>query len=246
MFLEPDVADAYAARPAYPPELFALLQELADPVCGAVLDAGTGTGDLARPLARLFDRVDAIDPSAAMVDAGRSAPGGDATNLRWIVGSAETAPLAPPYGLVVAGQSLAWMEWSIVLPRFGAASSARAHVAIVERTWDDAPWRGALKAVIARWSTNREFRPYDVVEEVTRRGLFRTLGSRTLLGAHVDMTPDRFLDALHSQNGLARSALGPDRSAAFDAEVRTAVSPFQRGGRLPVPAGASVTWGVAT
>jgi trans-aconitate methyltransferase len=246
MFFEEDVAAAYAARPPYPTALFDLLQELADPQCGVVLDAGTGTGDLARPMASRFERVDALDPSAAMIEAGRREPGGSASNLRWILGSAETGPLGGPYGLVVAGQSLAWMEWSVVLPRWKEASTTRAWVAIVERTWEDVPWRAALKPIISQYSRNREFRPYDLVEELSLRGLFRVLGSRTVSGEHVDMTPTRLLDGLHSQNGLARSSLGSSTSTAFDREVVAALSPFLRDGLLSVPAGASVTWGVAT
>ena len=33
----------------------------------------------------------------------------------------ETAPLDPPYVLAVAGESLHWMEWSVVLPRLAEA-----------------------------------------------------------------------------------------------------------------------------
>ena len=110
MFLEPDVARSYAARPPYPAELIDVLGGLSESDCPCVLDAGAGTGDIARPLARRLLRVDAVDPSLAMIDEGRRSEGGDAPNLRWILGGAETAPLEPPYGLVVAGQSLAWME----------------------------------------------------------------------------------------------------------------------------------------
>jgi trans-aconitate methyltransferase len=63
-------------------------------------------------------RVDAVDPSAGMLDRGRSLPGGDAPNLAWIHGTAEAAPLRGPYALIVAGASLHWMAWDVVVPRF--------------------------------------------------------------------------------------------------------------------------------
>jgi 2-polyprenyl-3-methyl-5-hydroxy-6-metoxy-1,4-benzoquinol methylase len=67
-----------------------------------VLDIGTGTGAVARPLAPLVERVHAVDWSAAMIEEGRQLPGGDHPNLIWSVGPAETVALAPPYGLVTA------------------------------------------------------------------------------------------------------------------------------------------------
>jgi SAM-dependent methyltransferase len=242
VFRDPSVVASYASRPAYPAALFDLLVGLADPACPFVLDAGTGTGDLARPLARRFARVDAIDPSAAMIEAGRHGEGGDAPNLRWITAAAESAPLDPPYGLMVAGQSLAWMEWSIVLPRWRSALSTRAFVAIVERTWDSAPWRPALTPVIARYSTNREYRPYDLLNELSTRNLYRVVGRQVLPGG-VTADVERVIDALHSQNGLARCALGEARSRAFDDEVRGLLAPFVEDERIVIPAGAEVTWG---
>src|SRR5262245_16701247 len=242
MFQDEDVCRAYRARPPYPAALFDLLEELTDPPCRVVLDAGAGPGDIARGLAPRFARVDAVEPSRAMIEEGRRREGGDAGNLRWIEGPAETAALDPPYGLVVAGQSLAWMEWSVVLPRWRESMTTRAWVVIVERTWDEAPWRPALGRIIAEFSTNRDYRPYDLFEELSSRGLFELRGRRVVPG-EVASDVDHVIEGLHSQNGLARFALGVERTSEFDAAVRAALAPFARHGRLSVPAGAFVTWG---
>jgi SAM-dependent methyltransferase len=242
MFLEPEVARAYAARPPYPEDLFDVLSNLVDPDCRRVLDVGAGPGDLARPLAARMSRVDAVDPSAAMIEEGRSLKGGDSRNLRWVHGAAETASLDPPYGLVVAGQSLAWMDWPVVFERWRSALSERGCVATVERTWDEAPWRPALTPLIAAYSANRDYRPFDLLGELARRGLYRVQGTATVPG-EIEASVERIVEALHSQNGLARHALGEARCAEFDARVRAALDPFAAGGRLHVPAGAVVTWG---
>lgn len=83
-----------------------------------MLDAGAGSGALARRMVSLAERVDAVDPSVAMIDAGRRSPGGDDGRIRWIVGRAEDAHLSPPYGLITCGASLHWMDLGVVLPRF--------------------------------------------------------------------------------------------------------------------------------
>lgn len=67
VFQDESVVQAYRYRPQYPAATFELLVELLPAGCRprAVLDAGCGTGFVARPLARLVDRVDAVDFSAA-------------------------------------------------------------------------------------------------------------------------------------------------------------------------------------
>jgi SAM-dependent methyltransferase len=95
-FTHPGVAMAYRHRPPYPGEVFDVLDRLITDRPQTVLDLGAGEGALARPLARRVDHVDAVDISAAMVAAGRQRPGGQAPNLRWIVGAAETAKLDGP------------------------------------------------------------------------------------------------------------------------------------------------------
>lgn len=106
VFGHPGVADAYQYRPPYPDEVFDLLERLITDRPRTVLDIGAGEGALARPLAPRVDHIDALDLSAAMVDAGRRRPGGRRSNLRWIVGAAETADLGGPYALVTAGAAL--------------------------------------------------------------------------------------------------------------------------------------------
>jgi SAM-dependent methyltransferase len=59
------VADRYHLWPPYPAASFDVLASLSDPDVRSALDAGCGPGDLARPLARVMERVDAVDRSAA-------------------------------------------------------------------------------------------------------------------------------------------------------------------------------------
>src|SRR5690242_19367942 len=122
IFQDTSVVAAYQHRPPYPAQTFEILAGLIPPTTSprAVLDAGCGTGFVARPLARYVDRVDAADISAAMIAAGRSLPGGDDPRLRWFCGAIESVAVEPPYALIVAAASLHWMEWEIALPRFAA------------------------------------------------------------------------------------------------------------------------------
>jgi SAM-dependent methyltransferase len=62
----------------YPAEVFTVLRGLITDAAPAVLDVGCGTGDIARRLSPLVERVDAVDVSAAMIEHGRRQAGGDA------------------------------------------------------------------------------------------------------------------------------------------------------------------------
>jgi SAM-dependent methyltransferase len=63
-FKDPDVIAAYPSRPPYARAAIEFLSELITDRPRRVLDIGCGTGDIARRLAPLVDRVDAVDFSA--------------------------------------------------------------------------------------------------------------------------------------------------------------------------------------
>src|SRR5215213_2953896 len=162
-FQDPAIVAAYHYRPPYPPETFAILAGLVRDEPRAVLDLGCGTGDVARPLAPLVARLDAVDISPAMIAKGRTLPGGDHPHLRWLTGRAEDAPLDPPYALVTAGESIHWMDWAVVLPRLHSMLTPRGYLALVGRSEQPPPWREDLLAIIQRYSTNRDYRPYNII-----------------------------------------------------------------------------------
>ena len=186
-----------------------------------VLDVGCGTGDLARRLAPLVEHVDAVDFSAAMLEQGRRLAGGDAPDLRWTLGAIENVPLAGPYALVTAGESLHWMEWEVALPRLAAALSPRGVLAIVERGWDGPPahWERVLP-IIQCYSPVRDFQPYNLVDELVQRRLFEPRGEQRLGPEPWWPTVEEYLEARHSQRGLSRTHMGPAAAAAFDSDTR--------------------------
>ncbi len=135
-FQDQSVAAAYPNRPPYPAEVFTVLRGLITDAPRTVLDVGCGTGDIARRLGPLVERVDAVDVSAAMIARGRREAGGDASNLRWVRSSVEEAALAPPYALITAGESLHWFAWDVVFRRFAEVLSPHGALAIIDRDWD--------------------------------------------------------------------------------------------------------------
>jgi SAM-dependent methyltransferase len=253
-FGDQGIADAYPHRPPYPPEAIELLADLVTGPTRTVLDVGCGTGDLARRLVPYVDRVDAVDASAAMLAKGRQLPGGDHPRLSWQHAPVETAVLTPPYGLVTAGESLHWMEWAVVLPRFGQALTPGGVLAVVERDWDGPPTLAArLRPIFARYGAARDFQRLDLVAEIERRGLFARVGERRCGPRAWRPTVPEYLECRHSQCGFSRAHLDPGASAAFDEAVRDTLEDLVRAGeirrtgeRLELAVEARVVWGTCS
>jgi SAM-dependent methyltransferase len=246
-FGDPDVAASYRYRPTYPPAVFDHLLGLIADEPRTVLDLGCGTGFLARPLAPLVDRVDAVDISEAMIAEGRRLPGGDHPHLRWIVGRAEIVPLHPPYSLVTAGDSLHWMDWEVVLPRLADVLAPTGSLAILSVDGrvapDDSGFQDGLVAIIRRFSTYLDWRPdFDLVATLERRGLFRRRGHMTTAATSFRQTVDEYVESFHARASLSWERLAPEAAAAFDATLRRLV--LERGGpTVELAVQATINWG---
>lgn len=246
-FKDRDVAASYRHRPPYPPQAFDILAELITDEPRAVLDLGCGTGFVARPLAPLVDRVDAIDVSAMMIEAGKRLPGGDHARLTWIVGRAEDVALRPPYALVTAGDSLHWMDWDVVLPRLANALSLTGALVILsvdgKVTTEDQVFHQGVLDLIRRYTTFNDWRPdFDLVAELERRGLFREQGRAETEAVPFRQSVDEYVESFHARASLSWERMDPDDAAAFDAALRQLV--LQRvGDAVEHAVRATIVWG---
>jgi SAM-dependent methyltransferase len=220
VFADDDVAALYRYRAPYPQGVFAILERLVV-APRVVLDAGTGTGALARRFPPSIERIDAVDPSAAMIARGRSLPGGDDTRIRWIEGRAETAPLSPPYGLITVGASLHWMQADVVLPRFRDALAPGARLAIVDtETTHSGAWRTEMLDIIRRYSPlEHHLETHEMVLEAVQQGVLVLEGEERTQPEPFDQSVDDYLRLLGSTSTLSRVTLGP-RAMEFDTECR--------------------------
>lgn len=219
VFADDEVARLYRHRPPYPDAVFAILRRLlVEPL--TVLDAGTGAGALARRMISFAKRIDAVDPSVAMIDAGRRLPGGGDPRIRWLAGRAEDAQLSPPYGLITCGASLHWMDLDVVLPRFRDALAPGSMVAVVDTENAHGPYRDEVLTVIRKYSEiEHHTETKDLVGDLRRAGRFHVDGEERTSPEPYDQSVGDYIEYLHSTSTLARVHLG-DRSSAFDAEIR--------------------------
>src|SRR5262249_7231174 len=220
-FQEPGVANAYQYRPSYSRETFTFLASLILDAPRTVLDIGCGTGFIARYLVEQVDRVDALDVSHAMITEGRRLPNGAHPQLRWLIGRAEDAPLSPPYALISAADSLHWMEWGIVMPRFARMLTPRGTLAILQNGQVALPWDAELLPLIQKYSIyGKQYQSIDLVAELEQRGLFHKHGAIQTTPVPFHQSLDAYIESFHGRASLARERIGDAAAAAFDNELR--------------------------
>ena len=236
------VAD-YHLRTPYPAALGGFLRDLMMPSGGTAIDLGCGTGELARIIARYAKRVDAVDVSAPMLERARAMTTAESNPIRWIHSRSEEVDLDGPYALAIAGDSLHWMNWEIVLPRLAHALAPNAPLAVITAAVET-PWSAALGEVIPKYSVIKDFTRFVLAEELDARGLLRVVGTTTVRPEPFERTVDQYVDALHATAGLARDRMAPSDVPAFDEAVRRLVQPFAQEGVLRLMASAEVAWGI--
>ena len=118
-------ADYARHRPTYPAELFTFLA-LSCPDKRLAADVGSGNGQAAIELARFFDAVLAVEPSAEQL--ARAVPH---ERVRYVKGPAESLPLDDASaGLIAAGQAAHWFSLGPFYEEARRIASPQARIAL--------------------------------------------------------------------------------------------------------------------
>jgi ubiquinone/menaquinone biosynthesis C-methylase UbiE len=243
-FEDQSVVDRYHLRLTYPPELFDLLGTLIVDEPRVVLDVGCGTGNIARPLAEYVDRIDAVDRSLPMLERARTLPGGDSPKIRWLHGRAEDiVETEPPYALITAGESLHWMDWGIVLPRWSREISPHAMLAIAYVVDQPTPWSEGAQQIVQRFSTNPTYTPYNWIDELATYHLFEPLGEQKTAPVSVQQSVEEYIAAHHARSSLSLEAMSAEHALRFDVEMQALLMPFAPEDLLTLTVVGGITWG---
>lgn len=248
IFQEASVVAAYPQRPPYPAATFAVLAELIDRSVTPcrILDAGCGTGQMTVGLLPYADHIDAVDISAAMIEAGKRMPYGADPKLIWIVGGIEQVVLQPSYALIVAAASLHWMPWAVTLPRFASLLRPTGYLALVETRIQPNAWDEESIPIIAHYSMNQDFQPYNmltIAHDLQAQGLFQQVGVREIAPIRFRQPVAQWIEAFHATNGFSRERMGADRAAAFDQEIRQLIDQYCPTGEVEQWIGARIIYG---
>jgi trans-aconitate methyltransferase len=243
-FKDLSIVEAYPHRPPYPTEVFDILAGLIIAQPRNVLDVGCGIGYIARHLVERVERLDAVDFSRHMIEQGKRLPNGDNPRLRWLYGAVEDVVLDPPYGLITAGESLHWMDWNIVLPRFTEVLLPGGYLAIVGHDTQPESWFDTLREIIPHYSTNKDFhQDFDMIEALVQHGLFNKVGEKTTAPVPFVQSIDDYIESFHSRNGFSRERMEPTQAEAFDREARKILLRTHSDGIMSMQVVANIVWG---
>ena len=242
-FKNQQVVDAYRYRPPYPQEVFSILASHIVDEPRTVLDVGSGSGDIARPLTEFVERVDAVDFSQNMIDRGKQLPNGNSPHLHWIFGKVEEAPLTPPYALITAGSSIHWPDWSIAFPRFRSMLTPSGSLALIYRRTLPMPWDAEVRKLQTQFSDRPGHRGSNAVQELETRGYFQRLGEKETAPISFEQSLDDFIEGLHSRSSFSRERMGGQKATDLDQQVRAILQQYHPDGVLPFQVVARVTWG---
>jgi FkbM family methyltransferase len=147
-------------RSGYPASFFEhLIKSFDMDKTSRVLDLGTGTGQIAIPMAAHVKEVVAIDPEPEMLDeARRQAEQKHVTNITWLQSRAEDiSSELGTFKATTMGASFHWMEQDKVLEKVYALTEEGGGVAIVANVSTVVNNKGgdAWKDIV--WKTIREF-----------------------------------------------------------------------------------------
>jgi len=221
-------AEYYARyRPGYPPELIAQLAAAAGlDGTGRLLDLGTGTGQLAVPLAAHVEEVVAVDVEEEMLAQLPS-------TIRKVHGRAEDVDESwGSFRLVTIGRAFHWMDGPRVMERLARVTRqlalvgdsheySEAQTTVLEITRELLGERPKMKQPTVRYDDALAQSPFDDV---------------TLISVEVERTwtIEQLIGLAYSTSYASLQRIG-DRREEFERTMRERLKPFYRE-RVPVDA----------
>lgn len=231
-FRAADVAERYVHRPPYAEQVYETILEAA-PGLTRLLDLGCGEGKIARPMARHFGQVVAVDPSAAMIERGQGLENGTAPNIAWITSTAEDAALQGLFDVVTFASSIHWMEPKVLFPKLRRHLQPDHLLAFVsgDEAWEP-PWANDWQDFLKVWvprMTGRALNSADWRGSRTRHlDHVDVLSTHAFVSSPVRQTVDGFILCQQSRDTFALRKLGAER-AGFERELSSLLTPHADG-----------------
>jgi ubiquinone/menaquinone biosynthesis C-methylase UbiE len=240
-------AEYYARfRPAYPQQLFDdIVQRFSLDTHGVLLDLGCGTGEMALPLARYFEKTFAWDPDPDMIRFGRQkAQDAGIDSIAFEQKSShDLDTLTDTLRLVAMGQSFHWMDKPVVLRQLYDKLQSGGGVVIVNGGGiDKTPQNdltskkdAAVKEIVTRYlgPKRRAGNTFFVPPKEHYIDLLAQAGFQDVTETFYEYETTRSIDEivgnLFSLSWASKAQFG-DKAEEFDAEVRAALQKLSPSG----------------
>ena len=213
------MAEAYAARPAYPDALVSRLSELAGAAPAHVLDIGAGIGHLSVPLAALGQRVSAVEPAHAMLEQLHLRAREHRAAISSVHATAEALPLPDAsVDLAVIADALHFLDAHLTGRELARVLRPRAALAIVQVELGASPFMQALSELM-RASAPR--RPKRVDGAMTQLATLAGVKLSLLeCYEHREQVPLAQVELILGSISFIGPAMNPERFEALCAGLR--------------------------
>ena len=242
-FEDADVARCYAWRPPYAPALYDVLLARTQGRRRA-LDLGCGPGKIALVLADHFAEVTALDPSAAMIEAGRRADAGRHGNIVWINQRAEDLDADRSFDLVTAGTAIHWMRHDVLFPKLATLTQTMAvisgdeteHPPCGHEAWVEfkTRWLARVGRIYDQTAFQAEGRRYEPWLDIVGQECFAFTFRQSV---------EDFIASQHARATWARAAMGAALADEFDRDLETLMRPYASDGVLKLDLISNLVWG---
>jgi len=228
-FKSKEVVDHYRYRPPYPSKVYDEILQFA-PATRHLVDLGCGDGKVARRMAKYFDEVTAIDPSAEMLRLGQSLAEGHADNITWVEALAEDAPLPNHVDVVTFASSIHWMDPSKLFAKLQKTLRGEHILAVIQGDEPYEPaWYDDWIKFLAKWVPEMTGQPVNSREWVGSRKRHLEYMELVHSDQHISEPMKQSLEdhvlCQHSRDTFAIHKLG-FRLSGFREELTELLSPY--------------------
>lgn len=226
-------------RDNYPRELFEFLREIS-PDNKLAVDLGCGTGQVAIPVSKYFDKVMASDISSDMIKEA-SENSSEIKNIEWTVAKSEDVLLEKnSVDLITIAQAFHWMDKDLIIKNAKTSLKNNGVFALISAAslWNGiSEWEIEIKKLIQSFlgeerkaGENKSF-PKDTVSYEDRlKNAFGNVTTQTFKMKRI-YDYDSLLGYLYSTS-FSKKELYGDKYEQFETELKTIFDEYENNGEI--------------
>lgn len=164
-------------------------------------------------------------------------------NITWIHDKAENLSLDKKYSLIVAGDSIHWMDWETIFPKFKRILSKEGYLVLVTRQ-EKTDWDALLLELIKRYSLIKNFKSIDLPNLLQINHYWKIIDEFSAKPIKYEINLEDYIQSFHSRTSLAINDMDKKERVKFDEGIREISLPFSKNKNITLSSISKMTWGI--